>query len=111
MSTSTSTNSTGGLEVAAKSTLAGGTANDTTAALHIAGRVSEQTKDVKLGAHHTLDIEANRDVRIIKAHWDSVALGRVDDACVEGRDAEIGAIVCGEGEHTFFYASSRSTCD
>jgi protein pelota len=59
--------------------------------------VSQQTKDVKLGAHHTLDIEANRDVRIIKILWDSVALGRVEDACIEGRDAEIGAIVCGEG--------------
>jgi protein pelota len=70
---------------------------ETTAALHIAGRVSAEARDVKMGAFHTLDIEANRDIRIIKQLWDSISLARIEEACVEGRGAEVGAIVCGEG--------------
>lgn len=54
---------------------------------------------VKMGAFHTLDIETNRDVKIIKEAWDSIALERVTEACVEGRGAEVGAVVCGEGEY------------
>lgn len=74
-------------------------AAEPSAALHISGRVSQEAKDVKMGSFHTLDIEANRDIRIIKAEggWDSVALGRVDDACVEGKGAEVGAVIVGEG--------------
>lgn len=54
---------------------------------------------MKLGAYHTLDIEANKDVRIEKeaGGWDSIALGRVEESCVPGRGAEVAAIVCGEG--------------
>ena len=55
---------------------------------------------MKMGAFHTLDIEANRDVRIEKDEggWDSVALGRVQESCVPGRGAEVAAVVCGEGQ-------------
>jgi len=44
-----------------------------------------------------LDIEPHRDIRIIKDSWDSISLDRVRESCVEGRGAEVGAIVCGEG--------------
>lgn len=51
-----------------------------------------------MGAFHTLDLEANRDVRIEKEEgWDSVSLGRVQESCVPGRGAEVAAVVCGEG--------------
>ena len=55
-----------------------------------------------MGAFHTLDIEANRDVRIEKVQegWDSVALARVEESCVPGRGAEVAAVVCGEGMKT-----------
>ena len=65
--------------------------------MQVSGRVAVENAHVKLGAFHTLDIEANRDVRIEKAEWDSIALERIRDACVPGRGAEVGAIVCGEG--------------
>lgn len=71
--------------------------------LQISGRVASENAHVKMGAHHTLDIEVNRDVRIIKQEWDSIALERVDEACVEGRGAEVGAIVCGEGILYLYY--------
>lgn len=69
-----------------------------TAALQIIGPVVQENQHVSMGAYHTLDIEANRDIRIEKDEWDSVALGRVEESCVPGRGAEVGAIVCGEGE-------------
>lgn len=67
------------------------------ASLQITGRVAQENPYVKLGAFHTLDIEANRDVRIEKMEWDSIALDRVREASIPGRGAEVGAIVCGEG--------------
>ena len=67
------------------------------ASLSISGQVTEENPFVKMGAFHTLDLEVNRDVRIVKAEWDSVALSRAQEACEEGRGAEVGAIVCGEG--------------
>jgi protein pelota len=66
--------------------------------LQVTGKVSEENSNVKMGAFHTLDLEMNRDVKIIKEIWDMIALQRVEEACVEGRGAEVGAIVCGEGE-------------
>jgi protein pelota len=66
--------------------------------LQVTGNISEENHYVKLGAFHTLDLEMNRDVKIIKEMWDAIALQRVEGACVEGRGAEVGAIVCGEGE-------------
>ena len=70
-----------------------------TATVEVTGRVAEENQHVKLGAFHTLDIEANKDVRIEKdaGGWDSIALGRVEESCVPGRGAEVAAIVCGEG--------------
>ena len=53
---------------------------------------------VKMNAFHTLDIEVGRDVRIEKDEWDSIALATVNESCVPGRGAEVGAIVCGEGQ-------------
>ncbi|KAF8529040.1 hypothetical protein BU17DRAFT_73253 [Hysterangium stoloniferum] len=80
-----------------------------TAMLQIAGRVTSENQHVKLGAFHTLDIEANRNVRIIKEDWDSMALERVTEACVEGRGAEVGAIVCGEGVAALCVVSEHMT--
>lgn len=67
------------------------------AMLQITGRVIQENPYVKMGAFHTLDIEVNRDVKISKGEWDSISLERVTEACAEGRGAEVGAIVCGEG--------------
>jgi protein pelota len=42
---------------------------------------------------------ANRDFRLSKSSgWDSVAIERIEEATKEGRGAEVGAIVLGEGE-------------
>ena len=90
----------------------GGDQNDgsSTASLHISGIVTSENPHVKLGAHHTLDIEANRDVRIEKTDgWDSVALARVEESIVPGKGAEVGAVVCGEGVAAFCLLSQHMT--
>jgi len=62
-----------------------------------------------MGAFHTLDVEMNREVTITKEEWDSVALSRIDESCVEGRGAEVGAIVCGEGTAAICLLSEHMT--
>ncbi|KAF9464435.1 eRF1 domain 1-domain-containing protein [Collybia nuda] len=82
----------------------------TSAALHISGRVTSENPHVKLGAFHTLDVEANRDVRIEKINgWDSVAVSRVEEAIIPGKGAEVGAVVCGEGTAAFCLLSQHMT--
>ena len=61
---------------------------------------------VKMNAFHTLDIKVGRDVRTEKDEWDSIALATVRESCVPGRGAEVGAIVCGEGELSSIHFSS-----
>lgn len=80
-----------------------------TASLSISGQVAAENKHVKMGAFHTLDLEAHRNVKIIKEHWDSVALQRVEEAIVPGRGAEVGAIVCGEGTAAVCLLSEHMT--
>ncbi|VDB85448.1 unnamed protein product [Peniophora sp. CBMAI 1063] len=79
------------------------------ASLQITGRVAQENAYVKLGAFHTLDVEANRDVRIEKSEWDSVALDRVQEASIPGRGAEVAAVVCGEGTAAFCLLSQHMT--
>ncbi|KAH7929417.1 hypothetical protein BV22DRAFT_1029467 [Leucogyrophana mollusca] len=80
------------------------------AALHISGPVTSENQHVRLGAFHTLDIESHRDVRIEKVEgWDSIALSRVEESCVPGRGAEVGAVVCGEGTAAFCLLSQHLT--
>ncbi|KDQ64615.1 hypothetical protein JAAARDRAFT_201928 [Jaapia argillacea MUCL 33604] len=85
------------------------TSANVTASLQISGRVTSENPHVKMGAYHTLDIEVNRDVRIIKDEWDSIALARVEESCVPGRGAEVAAVVCGEGTAAFVLLSQHMT--
>ena len=50
-----------------------------------------------MGQYHTLDLETQRNVTIIKDGWDSVALDRIRDACDVAKKAEVGAMVLQEG--------------
>ncbi|KAI0736173.1 pelota [Fomitopsis betulina] len=86
-------------------------AGQPTAGLQITGQVAVENPHVKMGAFHTLDVEANRDVRIEKEEggWDSIALGRVQESCVPGRGAEVAAVVCGEGTAIFCLLSEHMT--
>lgn len=66
--------------------------------LHVAGRVAVENDHVKLGQHHTLDLELNRKFELQKADgWDSIALEMLKEACETERRAELWAVVLGEG--------------
>jgi stalled ribosome rescue protein Dom34 len=58
----------------------------------------EENDHVKMGAFHTLDIEANHYFRIEKAEWDSISLDPVEEVSQPGHGVKVGTIVCGEGQ-------------
>jgi protein pelota len=66
--------------------------------LHVSGRVAVENEHVKLGQHHTLDLELNRKFTLEKADgWDSVALEMLKEATDTERRAELWAVVLSEG--------------
>ncbi|KAF2124479.1 hypothetical protein P153DRAFT_326719 [Dothidotthia symphoricarpi CBS 119687] len=66
--------------------------------MHVAGRVASENEHVKMGQHHTLDLELNRKFTLEKGDgWDSVALEMLKEACETERRAELWAVVLGEG--------------
>jgi protein pelota len=66
--------------------------------LHVAGRIVSENEHVKMGSHHTLDLELNRKFTLEKVDgWDSVAVGMLTEACNTGSRAEMWAVVMGEG--------------
>ncbi|KAG5437929.1 hypothetical protein PCANB_000275 [Pneumocystis canis] len=65
--------------------------------LHVNGTVSEENKYVKMGSHHTLDLELHRNFTLTKQEWDSIALERINEACDPSKRTEVGAIVLQEG--------------
>ena len=67
-------------------------------------QVTEENDFAKMGAHHTLDLELNKDVKIVKPEWDAIAFQRVQEACNEQKGAEIGAIILGEGVYSASFA-------
>lgn len=65
--------------------------------LRLKGRNIAENQYVKMGAYHTLDLEANRKFTLTKSEWDSVALERVDTACDPTQHADVAAVVMQEG--------------
>jgi protein pelota len=64
----------------------------------VSGKIVEENEHVKIGQHHTLDLELHRPFVLRKAEgWDSVALEQLKEAIREDRRAELWAVVMGEG--------------
>eukprot|EP00124_Ichthyophonus_hoferi_P002359 Ihof_evm4s157 gene=Ihof_evmTU4s157 len=78
-------------------------------ALRLNGRNVEENPYVKMGAYHTLDLELNRKFTLTKKEWDSVALGRVDEACDPAKSADVAAVICQEGLGLLCLISSSMT--
>ncbi|KAH7105662.1 hypothetical protein BKA62DRAFT_690484 [Auriculariales sp. MPI-PUGE-AT-0066] len=79
------------------------------AALEITGRVASENEHVQMNSFHTLVLELNRNLTIEKEEWDSFAIARLEDASVEGRGAEVGALVLGEGTAAVCLLSEHMT--
>jgi protein pelota len=66
--------------------------------LHVSGRVAEENQHVRVGGHHTLDLELQRNFTLEKgAGWDSVALDAVREAVRPDREGVVPAVVMQEG--------------
>ncbi|PLN76352.1 eRF1 domain 1-domain-containing protein [Aspergillus taichungensis] len=75
--------------------------------LHVGGQIVNETPHTKVGQHHTLDLELNRNFTLEKeigaagegVGWDSIAIQMLKDAVDEGgkRRAEAIAVVMQEG--------------
>ncbi|EYE98062.1 putative translation factor pelota [Aspergillus ruber CBS 135680] len=75
--------------------------------LHVGGQIVNETPHTKIGQHHTLDLELNRNFTLEKeigadgegVGWDSIAVQMLKDAVDEGgnRRAEAVAVVMQEG--------------
>ncbi|RJE20292.1 Translation factor pelota [Aspergillus sclerotialis] len=75
--------------------------------LHVAGQIVNETPHTKIGQHHTLDLELNRNFTLEKevgsegegVGWDSIAVQMLKDAVDESgkRRAEAVAVVMQEG--------------
>ncbi|CAG2172412.1 unnamed protein product [Oppiella nova] len=77
--------------------------------LRVKGKNIEENQYVKMGQYHTLDIEQNRKFTLTKAHWDSVAIERLDMACDPTQSADLGAVVMNEGiAHVCLVTSSMT---
>ena len=78
--------------------------------LRLKGRNVEENQHVKMGAYHTIDVEAQRKFTLSKqGGWDSVALDRVDEACDPARTADLAAIVMQEGLANICLVTSSMT--
>jgi len=65
--------------------------------LRVKGRNIEENEHVKMGAYHTIDIEANRKFTLVKEEWDTVALERLELAIDPAKSADVAAVVMQEG--------------
>lgn len=75
--------------------------------LHVGGQILNETQHTKIGQHHTLDLELNRNFTLEKeigsdgegVGWDSIAVQMLKDAVDESgnRRAEAVAVVMQEG--------------
>ena len=65
--------------------------------LRVKGRNIEENEFVKMGAYHTIDIEANRKFTLAKTEWDTVALERIEIATDPSKTADVAAVTMQEG--------------
>jgi len=65
--------------------------------LHVSGRNITESKHVKIGAYHTLDLFVGHTLTLIKEEWDIISLERIEEACDITKTADVGAVVLQEG--------------
>jgi protein pelota len=65
--------------------------------VRISGPNSAESAHVRMGAHHTLTLELDRQFSIEKDCWDRVYLDRIEEACNPEGGAEIACVVMGGG--------------
>lgn len=65
--------------------------------IRLSGRNVEENRFVKMGAHHTLEMELERAFTIEKDCWDLIALERIEAACDPAKSAQVAAVMIQPG--------------
>ena len=65
--------------------------------IRVNGKTCEESKHVKRGSFHTIDLQMNRNFSLHKDEWDSIFNDRIDEACNPMRFADVAAVVMQEG--------------
>lgn len=74
--------------------------------LRLGGVTISEHESVRLGSHHTLEIELHRSFTLIKDDWDSVSVGRVQEATAgPAEGADVAAIMMHHGLATLCLVS------
>lgn len=85
--------------------------------LHVSGQIARENKYAKVGQHHTLDLELNRNFTIEKvvegkdggAGWDSVARTQLMEAVDPNKSTEAVAVVMHEGLGNICFLTAHQT--
>ncbi|KAK5942764.1 Translation factor pelota [Knufia obscura] len=85
--------------------------------LHVSGQIARENKHAKIGQHHTLDLELNRNFTIEKvvegkdggAGWDSVSQTQLMEAIDPNKSTEAVAVVMQEGLGNICFLTSHQT--
>lgn len=85
--------------------------------LHVAGKIAKENNYVKIGQHHTLDLELNRNFSLEKVMdgpdggegWDSVARAQLQEAVDPNRGTDAVAVVMQDGLAHICFLTSHQT--
>lgn len=77
--------------------------------IHVNGKTVVESKHVKLGSYHTLDLELNHPIKIFKEYWDSVTLEMLKEASELINKAEIAAVTVQEGYANIILITETTT--
>ena len=61
--------------------------------IRLGGRNMTESEEVKLGAHHTLQLEPHRLFHLCKATWDGLDLARIREACDTTLTADLAVVL------------------
>mmetsp|Transcript_9480 Transcript_9480/g.17308 ORF Transcript_9480/g.17308 Transcript_9480/m.17308 type:complete len:429 (-) Transcript_9480:135-1421(-) len=77
--------------------------------IRISGKNCEESKHIKMGAYHTLELALHRKFSIMKDTWDAMHLERIDMATDPSKTADLAAIVLQEGHALICLITSYTT--
>lgn len=79
--------------------------------LHVSGQILEQNRYVTMGAHHTLDLELQRNFTLSKEidGWDSIARKQLEEAIDTRKGTEAVALMMQEGMANIAFITATQT--
>ena len=67
--------------------------------IRLSGKNLTENEHVKLGAHHTLQLEPHRPFQLSKTAWDGLDLARIREACDPSVSADLAVVLITASTH------------